>query len=158
MRKLYNYGQIIRAKRQNKNIKAVSLAKELGITPAYLSLIESNQRKPDGDLLLRIQDILELQNQDLTKRTDPDLETRTQEVVKISLLEDLDIRTDEVQEIVRLNPKIAKALVKLGIDHKNKEHELGQNIEKKIYEGGTTFPGEIVSDFIQKFENYFPKI
>ena len=44
MRKIYNYGQIIRAKRQNKNIKAITLAKELGITPAYLSLIESNQR------------------------------------------------------------------------------------------------------------------
>ena len=158
MRKIYNYGQIIRAKRQSKNVKAVDLAKELGITPAYLSLIESNQRKPDGDLLLRIQDLLELQKEDLTKRTDPDLESRTQEVVKISLLEDLDIRSDEVQEIVRLNPKIAKALIKLGIDHKNKEQELGENIEKKIYEGGTTFPGEIVSDFIQKFENYFPKL
>ena len=107
MRKIYNYGQIIRAKRQNKNIKAINLAKDLGITPAYLSLIESNQRKPDGDLLLRIQDLLELQKEDLTKRTDPDLESRTQEIVKISLLEDLDIRSDEVQEIVRLNPKIA---------------------------------------------------
>ena len=158
MRKIYNYGQIIRAKRQNKNIKAINLAKELGITPAYLSLIESNQRKHDGDLLLRIQDILELQREDLTKRSDPDLETRTQEVVKISLLEDLDIRSDEVQEIVRLNPKIAKALIKLGIDHKNKELELGLNVEKKIYKGATTFPGEIVSDFIQKFENYFPKL
>ena len=158
MRKIYNYGQIIRAKRQNKNIKAINLAKELGITPAYLSLIESNQRKPDGDLLLRIQDILELQREDLTKRTDPDLETRTQEIVKISLLEDLDIRSDEVQEIVRLNPKIAKALIKLGIDHKNKELELGLNVEKKISKGATTFPGEIVSDFIQKFENYFPKL
>ena len=88
MRKIYNYGQIIRAKRQNKNIKAITLAKDLGITPAYLSLIESNQRKPDGDLLLRIQDLLELQKEDLTKRTDPDLESRTQEIVKISLLED----------------------------------------------------------------------
>tara|TARA_Y100000590_G_scaffold345913_1_gene395875 strand:+ start:1022 stop:2440 length:1419 start_codon:yes stop_codon:yes gene_type:complete len=158
MRKIDNYGQIIRAKRQNKNIKAINLAKELGITPAYLSLIESNQRKPDGDLLLRIQDILELQREDLTKKTDPDLETRTQEVVKISLLEDLDIRSDEVQEIVQLNPKIAKALIKLGIDHKNKELELGQKVENKIYKGSTTFPGEIVSDFIQKFENYFPKL
>jgi len=157
-RKIYNYGQIIRAKRQNKNIKAINLAKELGITPAYLSLIESNQRKPDGDLLLRIQDILELQREDLTKKTDPDLETRTQEVVKISLLEDLDIRSDEVQEIVQLNPKIAKALIKLGIDHKNKELELGQKVENKIYKGSTTFPGEIVSDYIQKFENYFPKL
>ena len=61
MRKLFEYGPIIRAKRQNKNIKAINLAKDLGITPAYLSLIESNQRKPDGDLLLRIQDLLELQ-------------------------------------------------------------------------------------------------
>ena len=86
MRKIYNYGQVIRAKRQNKNIKAINLAKELGITAAYLSLIESNQRKPDGDLLLRIQDILELLREDLTKRSDPDLETRTQEIVKISLL------------------------------------------------------------------------
>ena len=81
MRKIYNYGQIIRAKRQKKNVKAVDLAKELGITPAYLSLIESNQRKPDGDLLLRIQDLLELQRGSY-KRTDPDLESRTQEVVK----------------------------------------------------------------------------
>ena len=63
-----------------------------------------------------------------------------------------------MQEIVRLNPKIAKALIKLGIDHKNKELELGLNVEKKIYKGATTFPGEIVSDFIQKFENYFPKL
>ena len=31
MRKIYNYGQIIRAKRQSKNVKAVDLAKELGI-------------------------------------------------------------------------------------------------------------------------------
>ena len=83
MRKIYDYGQIIRAKRQNKNIKAINLAKDLGITPAYLSLIESNQRKPDGDLLLRIQDLLELQKEDLTKRSDPDLESRTQEVVKM---------------------------------------------------------------------------
>ena len=43
MRKIYNYGQIIRAKRQNKNIKAITLAKDLGITAAYLSLIESNE-------------------------------------------------------------------------------------------------------------------
>ena len=155
MRKIYNYGQIIRAKRQNKNIKAIALAKDLGITPAYLSLIESNQRKPDGDLLLRIQDLLELQKEDLTKRTDPDLETRTQEIVKISLLEDLDIRSDEVQEIVRLNPKIAKALVKLGIDHKNKEHELGQNIEKKYMKGEQLFQEKLYQTLFKNLKIIF---
>ena len=55
MRKVYEYGPIIRSKRQEKHIKAKDLAADLGITPAFLSLIESNQRKPDGDTLLKIQ-------------------------------------------------------------------------------------------------------
>ena len=154
MRKIFEYGPIIRAKRQEKHMKAKDLAKDLGITPPFLSLIESNQRKPDGDTLLKILEILELEKNDLTKKKDPDLESRTKEIVKISLLEDLDIRQEEAEEIVRINPKIAKALIRLGNDHKNKEHEL----EKKVHGKETVFPGEIVSDFIQKFENYFPRL
>ena len=154
MRKIFEYGPIIRAKRQEKHMKAKDLAKDLDITPAFLSLIESNQRKPDGDTLLKILEILELEKNDLTKKKDPDLESRTKEIVKISLLEDLDIRQEEAEEIVRINPKIAKALIRLGNDHKNKEHEL----EKKMHGKETIFPGEIVSDFIQKFENYFPNL
>ena len=123
MRKIFEYGPIIRAKRQEKHMKAKDLAKDLDITPAFLSLIESNQRKPDGDTLLKILEILELEKNDLTKKSDPDLESRTKEIVKISLLEDLDIRREEAEEIVRINPKIAKALIRLGNDHKNKEHE-----------------------------------
>jgi len=152
MRKIFEYGPIIRAKRQEKHMKAKELAKDLGITPAFLSLIESNQRKPDGDTLLKILEILELEKNDLTKKSDPNLVRGTKEIVTISLLEDLDIRQEEAEEIVRINPKIAKALITLGKDHKNKEHEL----EKKIHGKETSFPGEIVSDFIQKFENYFP--
>ena len=154
MKKIFEYGPIIRAKRQEKHMKAKDLAKDLDITPAFLSLIESNQRKPDGDTLLKILEILELEKNDLTKKKDPDLESRTKEIVKISLLEDLDIRQEEAEEIVRINPKIAKALIRLGNDHKNKEHEL----EKKVHGKETVFPGEIVSDFIQKFENYFPRL
>ena len=83
MRKIFEYGPIIRAKRQEKHMKAKDLAKDLDITPAFLSLIESNQRKPDGDTLLKILEILELEKNDLTKKSDPDLESRTKEIVKI---------------------------------------------------------------------------
>ncbi len=153
MRKLFEYGPIIRAKRQEKNIKAKDLAADLAITPAFLSLIESNQRKPDGDTLLKIQEILKLESEDLTKKLNPDLVSRTQEIVKIPSIEKLDIRPEEAEEIVRVNPKIAEALIKLGNENINL---LGENIEKKSIE--TIFPGEIVSDFIQKFENYFPSL
>ena len=57
-RKNLNYGAIIRARRQKKNLKSKELAKKLGISPAFLSLIETNERKPNGDLLLLIQEEL----------------------------------------------------------------------------------------------------
>ncbi len=153
MRKVYEYGPIIRSKRQEKHIKAKDLAADLGITPAFLSLIESNQRKPDGDTLLKIQEILEIETEDLKKKVNPDLVNKTQEIVKIPSIEKLDIRPEEAEEIVRINPKIAEALVKLGKENVGLR---GENIEKKSVE--EIFPGEQVSDFIQKFDNYFPKL
>ena len=153
MRKAYEYGPIIRAKRREKHIKAKDLAADLSITPAFLSLIESNQRKPDGDTLLKIQEILEIETEDLKKKVNPDLVNKTQEIVKIPSIEKFDIRPEEAEEIVRINPKIAEALVKLG---KENIELRGESIEKKSVE--EIFPGEQVSDFIQKFENYFPKL
>ena len=157
-RKNLNYGAIIRARRQKKNLKSKELAKKLGISPAFLSLIETNERKPNGDLLLLIQEELGLTNEDLIKKIDPGLENDTKDVFNISLLEDLDIRPHEADELVKINPKIAKALVRLAHDHNDREHEVGEDLEKKIIDKPTWFPGEIVSEFIQKNENYFPKL
>ena len=157
-RKNLNYGAVIRARRQKKNLKSKELAKKLGISPAFLSLIETNERKPNGDLLLLIQEELGLTNEDLIKKIDPGLENDTKDVFNISLLEDLDIRPHEADELVKINPKIAKALVRLANDHNNRELEVGEDLEKKIIGKPTWFPGEIVSEFIQKNENYFPKL
>ena len=157
-RKNLNYGAIIRARRQKKNLKSKELAKKLGISPAFLSLIETNERKPNGDLLLLIQEELGLTNEDLIKKIDPGLENDTKDVFNISLLEDLDIRPHEADELVKINPKIAKALVRLANDHNYRELEVGEDLEKKIIGKPTWFPGEIVSEFIQKNENYFPKL
>ena len=67
-RKNLNYGAVIRARRQKKNLKSKELAKKLGISPAFLSLIETNERKPNGDLVLLIQEELGLTNEDLIKK------------------------------------------------------------------------------------------
>ncbi len=56
-------GEIIRAKREESNISLVSLARELDISPGYLSQIENGLKKnPNLDILLK-----------LTKRLDIDL-------------------------------------------------------------------------------------
>ena len=156
--KTFNYGSIIRTKRQLKNLKSKELAQKLGISPAFLSLIETNERKPNADLMLHIQEKLDLSNEDLTRTLDPGLENQTKDVFNISLLEDLDIRPEEADEIVKKNPKIAKALIRLANDHNERDNETGDDLEKKMTGNKTSFPGEIVSEFIQKNNNYFPEL
>ena len=48
----------------------------------------------------------------------------------INLFEDLDILGPEVKDLVSTNPKIGKAIVRLGDILKKKDHELIDKIEK----------------------------
>ena len=153
MTKTFSYGHKIREKRQKKNIRSKVLAQKLAIDASFLSLIEHNRRVPNSNLLLKICEELELDNKDLIENTDPGLENKVKDIVKISLLEDLDIRPDEAEEIARINPKIAKALHRLGEDHLDKEH----NLERKIKEHDV-FKGDLVADFIQERRNWFPNL
>jgi hypothetical protein len=78
------------------------------------------------------------------------------------LFEDLDILGPEVKDLVSTNPKIGKAIVRLGDILKKKDHELINKIEKisgKIVDNRkNSFPGEVISDFLQVNKNYFPKL
>ena len=60
------------------------------------------------------------------------------------------------------NPKIARALIKLGDNFKQKDHEMINKVEnlsgKIIDKRKTSFPGEVISDFLQENKNYFPKL
>ena len=79
-----------------------------------------------------------------------------------SLFEDLDITNFEIKELVNTNPLIAKALIKLGDNHKKKNQDIltkVENISGKFIDGRkNSFPGEVVSDFLQENENYFPEL
>ena len=68
----------------------------------------------------------------------------------------------EVKDLVNTNPKIARALIKLGDNYKKKDHEIVSKVEdlsgKMIDNRKNSFPGEVVSDFLQENKNYFPKL
>ena len=84
------------------------------------------------------------------------------EILDDKLFEDLDILSPEVKDLVNTNPKIGKAIVRLGDILKKKDHELISKIEKisgKIVDNRkNSFPGEVVVDFFQENKNYFPKL
>ena len=155
-------GPKIKAFRRQLGLQANKLAEELGISPSYLNLIEGGKRKIDGDLLLKVCEKLNIQLSDLTTKSDINLENTISEILDDKLFEDLDILGPEVKDLVGTNPKIGRALVRLGDILKKKDHELINKIEKlsgKIVDNRkNSFPGEVISDFLQENKNYFPKL
>jgi len=155
-------GPKIKAFRRQLGIQANKLAEQLNISPSYLNLIEGGKRKIDGDLLLKVCQELKIELSDLTSKSDLNLANSISELLDDKLFEDLDILGPEIKDLVNTNPKIARALIKLGDNYKQKDHELVNKVEnlsgKMIDSRKTSFPGEVVSDFIQENENYFPKL
>ena len=155
-------GPKIRAFRRQLGLQANKLSEQLGISPSYLNLIESGKRKIDGDLLLKVCEELKIELTDLTNKSDLNLANNLSELLGDELFEDLDILGPEVQDLVNTNPKIARALIKLGDNYKQKGQEIVskvENISGKIIDGRkTSFPGEVVSDFLQENKNYFSKL
>jgi len=155
-------GHKIKSKRRSLGISQADMAKKLSISPSYLNLIESGKRKINVDLLLKLANELGIEISDISKKTDTNLYQNLMDVLGDNLFEDLDITNFDIKEIVNTNPLIAKALVKLGDNYKKKNQDIVSKVEnisgKFIDNQNNSFPGEVVSDFIQENENYFPKL
>ena len=155
-------GPKIKAFRRQIGLQANKLAEQLKISPSYLNLIESGKRNIDGNLLIKISQELRVELSDLTSKEDVNLENDISELLDDQLFEGLDILGPEVKDLVNTNPKIAKALIKLGDNFKQKDHEIVnkvENISGKIIDSRkAAFPGEVISDFLQENKNFFPKL
>ena len=122
-------GPKIKSFRRQMGLQANKLAEQLGISASYLNLIESGKRKIDGDLLLKVCEELKIELSDLTKKSDLNLVNDISELLDDQLFEDLDIVGPEVKDLVNTNPKIARALIKLGDQFKEKDHEMINKVE-----------------------------
>ena len=155
-------GPKIKAFRRQLGLQANKFAEQIEISPSYLNLIEGGKRNIDGNLLIKISKELRVDLSDITSKSDVNLENDISELLDDQLFEDLDILGPEVKDLVSTNPKIARALIKLGDNFKKKDHDIVSEVEnisgKKIDSRKTSFPGEVISDFLQENKNYFPKL
>ena len=155
-------GHKIRTKRRKLGVSQLDLSKKLFISPSYLNLIESGKRKINVDLLLKLSNELGIEISDISKKADTNLYQNLMDLLGDNLFENLDITNFEIKELVNTNPLIAKALIKLGDNYKKKNQDIVskvENISGKFIDGRkNSFPGEVVSDFLQENENYFPKL
>ena len=155
-------GHKIKTKRRKLGIAQAALSKKISISPSYLNLIESGKRKISVDLLLKLANELNIEISDISKKIDTNLYQNLMDLLGDNLFEDLDITNFDIKELVNTNPLIAKAFVKLGDNYKKKNQDIVSKVEnisgKFIDSRKNSFPGEVVSDFLQENENYFPKL
>ncbi len=155
-------GPKIKAFRRQLGIQANKLSEKIGISASYLNLIESGKRNVDSNLIIKICSELRINVSDLTSKSDLNLENDISELLSDEIFEDLDILGPEVKDLVASNPKMAKALIKLGDNFKQKDHDIVnkvENISGKIIDSRrAAFPGEVIADFLQENKNYFPKL
>ena len=122
-------GHKIKARRRKLGISQVNLSEKLSISPSYLNLIESGKRKISVDLLLKLTNELDIEISDISKKIDTNLYQNLMDLLADNLFENLDITNFEIKELINTNPLIAKALVKLGDNYKEKTHDIVSKVE-----------------------------
>lgn len=97
-------GEAIRLKREEKNISLISLAKEIGISPGYLSQIENGKKtNPKLDILLKIADSLDI-DLEMLLGIDPEPENpalKVPSLIHLTIAKDRNLRVLEDKDIQR---------------------------------------------------------
>src|SRR5512140_2236355 len=165
-----NVGLKLRGLRLARNIKQTDAAKELGVSPAYLNLIEKGKRVMPFPLLWRA---LRYFDQDPEEFMSSLGEGRVDEalakILDEPLLKSLDIDPESLQSL-SAEPKLAGTVAALFNLYKNTRSQL-ENVlaqlsheqKSKGEEGGGDIrfdysPFDEVSDFLQGHKNYFPEL
>ncbi len=103
-------GTRIRRRRNHLGISQSALARTIGISPSYMNLIEWNKRQVADDLLNRIADALDLEQDDLDSSAENRLLDSLNEIANLPALASLDIEADQTSELIARFPGWAQAI------------------------------------------------
>jgi XRE family transcriptional regulator, fatty acid utilization regulator len=154
-------GQRLRRLRTEKNLRQTEMAKQLGVSPAYLNLIEKGKRTIQFPLLWKA---LEIFGHDLETFMGSLGEKRPDDALA-KLIDDPLARTLDLDEedVARLQsePKAAATIAALFNLYKNTRAQLDTTIAK-LSAGDLPrldyAPSDEVSDFLQAHQNFFPEL
>ncbi|RMH38382.1 MAG: XRE family transcriptional regulator [Deltaproteobacteria bacterium] len=154
-------GERLRQLRLERGLAQADVARRLGISPAYLSLLEKGRRTMQFPLLLRALDLFGVGLDSFMADVGAD---RPDDVLA-SLLDDPLAQTLDLDEAdlerLRAEPKAATTIAALFNLYKNTRAQLDTAMTK--LEAGMPprldyAPGDEVTDFLERHRNYFPEI
>jgi predicted transcriptional regulator/transcriptional regulator with XRE-family HTH domain len=153
-------GGKLRRMRQERHMTQTQMAAELGLSPSYLNLIESNQRPVTVRVLLKLAERFQVELSALAPEDDERLSSHLLEVLSDPLFDGADVKTSDVRDLVSGLPAVAHAIVDLYEAYQRRVSVLGSNAagEDSSESGPTGLPSEEITEFLQRRLNHFPQL
>ncbi|MEM9716804.1 MAG: short-chain fatty acyl-CoA regulator family protein [Pseudomonadota bacterium] len=156
-------GPRIRRMRNTLGITQSAMAKQIGVSPSYLNLIERNQRPLTVQLLLKLSAEFDLDLSDLKSDTG-EIVPSLKEVFADPLLMGELPGTDELYEVADAAPNAANGILKLYRAYRESQDRLS-DLRDVMAQGGSIggiaeakLPFDEVRDAIERRSAYFPFI
>jgi len=159
--KALQIGGKLRRLRQDLRLSQAQMAGELGISPSYLNLIESNRRPVTARVLLQLADKFRIEISSLAGGDDQQLTSDLMEALSDPVFENEDVKVSDVRELVATLPAVGRALLALYQSHHIKSQagaELKGDADPQADNSLAVLPSEEVTDFIQQRGNHFPEL
>lgn len=151
-------GGRVRRLRQDKRLSQSQMAAELGISPSYLNLIESNQRPVTVTVLLRLAEKFQIDLAALGGEDDERLQGDLMEALSDPVFEAADVKASDVRELVTALPAMGKAFLALyDAYRRGPSPNLPAGADPDAEPVGA-IPSEEVTEFLQRRGNYFPEL
>lgn len=156
--KAMRIGGKLRRLRQERHLTQAQMARELGISASYLTLLESNQRPVTVRVLLKLVERFQVDLQAFAADTDQRLSLELMEAFSDPIFEGAEVKTTDVQELVSLLPAVGRAMIDL---YEAYRRHLPADATTSAGEDASetppvSIPSEEVTEFIQKRLNHFP--
>lgn len=165
-----NVGHRLRTLRLSKNVKQADAARELGVSPAYLNLIEKGKRVTPFPLLWKALRFFQVDPEAfMAELGEGRVDEGLAKLLDEPLLKTLNLDPESLQSL-SAEPKLAGTVAALFNLYKNTRTQL-ENVMAQLSseergratgaEGEARFdysPFDEVSDFLQAHQNYFPEL
>ena len=157
-------GVRIRRFRRELGLTQTAMAEDLGVSPSYLNLIERNQRPLSAQVLLRLNDVYDIDLKELSGEDDARTAASLKEVFSDPLFQDLRIGNNELTDLAGTSPDAAQAVLTLyrayretmtkaaAVAEQMADGEIAVDIDT------ARFPTDEARDFFHHHNNHFPEL
>ena len=153
-------GGKLRRMRQERHLTQTQMAVELGLSPSYLNLLESNQRPVTVRVLLKLAERFQVELAALAPEDDERLSTNLIEVFSDPLFDGADVKTTDVRDLVSSLPAVAHAVIDLYAAYRRGAPAGATSAagEDASETGAAGIPSEEITEFLQRKLNHFPPL